>query len=188
MMIEVITGPMYSGKSDELIRRLTRAHIGKKKVLAVKPEIDNRYSDFEIVSHAGAKIAAQPISKGDICLLERISNYFDVIGIDEAQFCSDEIVFQAQAMSSNGKLVIIAGLDMTCFLTPFGPMGSLLAVADRVQKLTAVCHRCGEEASLTQRVIDGKVAHFDSDKEILVGGMESYEARCHDCFERPLSA
>lgn len=182
-MIEVICGPMYSGKSDELIRRLTRAKIGNKNVVAYKPKIDNRYSKSEIVSHSGSHLAAWPLE--DIGLLERISAQMDVIGIDEAQFFSNEVVFQAQCLSANGKLVILAGLDMTCFLTPFGPMGNLLAVADRVQKLTAVCHQCGADATLTQRVIDGKVAHFDSDKEILVGGKEFYEARCHSCFERP---
>ena len=178
-MIEVICGPMYSGKSEELIRRLTRAHLGQKNVLAIKPEIDNRYSDQEIVSHSGARIAAITLKHSE--LLVSASLGYTVVGIDEAQFFDDEIVNQVRAMA-HSKLVIVAGLDMTFRQEPFGSMPQLLAIADRVQKLTAVCHSCGDDANFTQRLVDGKPAPFDG-PTVLVGATEAYEARCRKHFQ-----
>jgi thymidine kinase len=178
-MIEVICGPMYSGKSDELIRRLSRAQIGGKSIAAIKPRIDNRYSEDHIVSHSGSKLTAYPLE--NVASLQRVARGYDVIGIDEAQFYDGELIYQVQSLPDK-MLVIIAGLDMTFRKEPFGPMPQLLAIADRVQKLTAVCHKCGEDATLTQRLLDGRPASFD-DATIVVGGRESYEARCRECFQ-----
>ncbi|MCT4507710.1 MAG: thymidine kinase [Tepidibacter sp.] len=177
--IEVVIGPMYSGKSEELIRILKRSKIAKQNVVAFKPAIDNRYSDEEVVSHSGSSITAIPIKNA-----KEIYNYIDadthVIGIDEVQFFEDEVVDIALDLADKGIRVITAGLDMDFRGEPFGPTPRLLAVAEFVEKLQAVCMVCGNPAHRTQRLINGQPAKYD-DPIILVGATESYEARCRKC-------
>ncbi len=177
--IEVVIGPMYSGKSEELIRRLKRAKIAKQNVVAFKPFIDKRYSDEDVVSHSGISIDAIPIHEA-----KEIYKYIDentqVVGIDEVQFFSEEVVSIAMELADQGIRVIAAGLDMDFKGEPFGPTPNLLAVAEFVDKLQAVCMVCGNPAHRTQRLINGKPAKYD-DPIILVGATESYEARCRKC-------
>ncbi|SHJ85480.1 thymidine kinase [Tepidibacter formicigenes] len=177
--IEVIIGPMYSGKSEELIRRLKRAKIAKQTVVAFKPYIDNRYSNKDVVSHSGISIDAVPIKSA-----KDIYNYIDedtqVVGIDEVQFFEEEVVDIAMDLADKGIKVIAAGLDMDFKGEPFGPTPKLLAVAEFVDKLQAVCMVCGNPAHRTQRLINGKPAKYN-DPIILVGATESYEARCRKC-------
>lgn len=177
--IEVVIGPMYSGKSEELIRRLKRAKIAKQNVVAFKPSIDNRYSDEDVVSHSGSSIDAIPIKSA-----KEIYSYIDgdteVIGIDEVQFFENEIVDIAIDLADKGIRIIAAGLDMDFKGEPFGPTPRLLAVAEFVDKLQAVCVICGNPAHRTQRLINGNPAKYD-DPIILVGATESYEARCRQC-------
>lgn len=177
--IEVVIGPMYSGKSEELIRILKRSKIAKQNVVAFKPAIDSRYSDEEVVSHSGSSITAIPIKNA-----KEIYNYIDadthVIGIDEVQFFEDEVVDIALDLADEGIRVITAGLDMDFRGEPFGPTPRLLAVAEFVEKLQAVCMVCGNPAHRTQRLINGQPAKYD-DPIILVGATESYEARCRKC-------
>ena len=177
-MIEVITGPMYSGKTEELIRRLTRAKIAGRKVMAYKPLIDNRYGSEVLASHSGIKIDCQPVAAAAFIG----PNGFDVIGIDEAQFFDYLLIDTIEYLANNGIQVIVAGLDMTYRKEPFGCMPHLMAIAKSVDKLSAVCHVCGEDAHYTQRLIDGKPAPF-SGETILVGAQDSYEARCWYCYE-----
>jgi len=177
--IEVVIGPMYSGKSEELIRILKRSKIAKQNVVAFKPAIDNRYSNEDVVSHSGASITAIPIKSA-----KEIYNHIDsdtqVVGIDEIQFFEDEVVDIAIGLADKGIRVIAAGLDMDFKGEPFGPTPRLLAVAEFVQKLQAVCMVCGNPAHRTQRLINGQPAKYD-DPIILVGATESYEARCRKC-------
>ncbi|KXZ40542.1 thymidine kinase [Alkalithermobacter thermoalcaliphilus JW-YL-7 = DSM 7308] len=177
--IEVIIGPMYSGKSEELIRRLKRAKIAKQNVIAFKPEIDNRYSSEDVVSHNGTSIDAIPIKSAKE-ILSYIKKNVQVVGIDEVQFFDDEIVDIAIKLADEGIRVIAAGLDMDFKGEPFGPTPKLLAVAEFVDKLQAVCMICGEPAHRTQRLINGEPAKYN-DPIILVGAKESYEARCRKC-------
>jgi thymidine kinase len=170
---------MYSGKSEELIRRLKRAKIAKQTVVAFKPYIDNRYSNKDVVSHSGISIDAVPIKSA-----KDIYNYIDedtqVVGIDEVQFFEEEVVDIAMDLADKGIKVIAAGLDMDFKGEPFGPTPKLLAVAEFVDKLQAVCMVCGNPAHRTQRLINGKPAKYN-DPIILVGATESYEARCRKC-------
>lgn len=181
--IEVICGSMFSGKSEELIRRVRRAQFAKQKIIVFKPEIDNRYSDDEVVSHNGATVIARPITSS-----VQIQQYdlagFDVIAIDEAQFFDDNIVDTVMTLANEGFRVIIAGLDQDFRGEPFGPMPRLMAVAEHVTKLQAVCTVCGSPASRTQRLINGAPARYE-DPIILVGAAESYEARCRAHHEVP---
>ncbi|RKD21994.1 thymidine kinase [Caminicella sporogenes DSM 14501] len=181
--IEVVVGPMYSGKSEELIRRLRRAQIAKQKVIVFKHSIDDRYSAKDVVSHNGNKIKAINISNA-----EDIYNYIqedvDVVGIDEVQFFDDNIVDVATDLANRGKRVIVAGLDMDFRGEPFGPTPKLMAVAEFVDKLSAICMICGSPAHRTQRLINGKPAKY-SDPIVLVGAAESYEARCRLHHEVP---
>jgi thymidine kinase len=174
--IEVITGCMFSGKSEELIRRLKRAQIAKLQVQVFKPIIDTRYSSIEVVSHTGEKIKAEAISNSKE-ILNKISDGVNVIGIDEAQFYDMEIIDVVRGISRKGVRVILAGLDMDFKGEPFGPMGNLLAIADEVTKLHAICMVCGEDATMTQRLINGKPAKY-TDPVVMIGASESYEARC----------
>jgi thymidine kinase len=174
--IEVITGCMFSGKSEELIRRLKRAQIAKLQVQVFKPTIDTRYSSIEVVSHTGEKIKAEAISNSKE-ILNKISDGVNVIGIDEAQFYDMEIIDVVRGISRKGVRVILAGLDMDFKGEPFGPMGNLLAIADEVTKLHAICMVCGEDATMTQRLINGKPAKY-TDPVVMIGASESYEARC----------
>ncbi len=174
--IEVVTGCMFSGKSEELIRRIKRAKIARQKVQVFKPSIDTRYSVVEVVSHAGEKVEALPISSTKE-LLERIEEDTEVIGIDEAQFFDTEIVDALRKIAKSGKRVIVAGLDMDFRGEPFGPMPYIMAIADEVLKLHAICTVCGEDATMTQRLINGEPASYN-DPVIMIGASESYEARC----------
>lgn len=174
--IEVVTGCMFSGKSEELIRRLKRAKIAKQTVQVFKPSIDDRFSSIEVVSHTGDKIEAIPVSESKE-ILGKVKKDTDVVGIDEAQFFDDNLIQVARELAKKGKRVIIAGLDMDFRGEPFGPMPKLLAIADEILKLHAICIVCGEEATMTQRLINGKPARYD-DPVIMIGAAEKYEARC----------
>ncbi|APH17028.1 thymidine kinase [Clostridium sporogenes] len=177
--IEVVAGPMYSGKTEELIRRIRRAEIAKQKVQVFKPEIDNRYSKQDVVSHAGDKIQSVPV-KSSKEILEKLLDDTDVIGIDEAQFFDDYLVEIVSKIANNNRRVICAGLDMDFKGEPFGPMPKLMAIAEFVDKIQAVCMVCNNPATRTQRLINGKPAK-KSDPVVLIGAQESYEARCRKC-------
>lgn len=174
--IEAAIGPMYSGKSEELIRRLRRAKIAKQKVQVFKPAIDNRYSKVDVVSHNGDKIEGICISNSEE-ILELLEDDTEVVGIDEIQFLDRGIVHICRTLANRGLRVIVAGLDMDFRGEPFGPTPEILAISEFVDKLTAVCMVCGNPATRTQRLIDGKPARYD-EPTILVGAKESYEARC----------
>ena len=177
--LEVITGPMYCGKSEELIRRLRRVKIAKQKVKVFKPVLDNRYSKKDVVSHSGNSIEAVPVDHPEE-ILERIDDTVDVVGIDEAQFFHEDLIEICEKLADQGIRVILAGLDRDFRNEPFGPMPALMARAEYVNKLHAICIQCGEPASRTQRLIDGQPAAAD-DPVILVGASEVYEARCRSC-------
>jgi len=177
--IEVICGSMFSGKSEELIRRVHRVQIARKKVQVFKPIIDNRFAVQYIYSHNGSKIEAINISQPKE-LLEKLDPDIEVIAIDEAQFYSDDIISICQKLADQGKRIIIAGLDQDFRGEPFGPVPKLLAIAEYIDKLQAICMVCGNPASRTQRLVNGKPAKY-SDPTILIGAKESYEARCRKC-------
>ncbi|MAZ52983.1 MAG: thymidine kinase [Trueperaceae bacterium] len=175
--LEVITGPMFSGKSEELIRRVTRALIAGQNVQVFKPTLDDRYDAVAIASHNGRKLEAQPISSiDDIASLLRKDT--QVVAVDEVQFLSKAFTPLALQLADQGTRVIIAGLDLDFRGIPFGPMPELLSQAEVVVKLTAICS-CGRAATRTQRLIQGQPAHT-SDPVILVGAFESYEPRCRE--------
>lgn len=174
--IETITGSMFSGKSEELIRRLRRGIYAKQKVIVFKPAIDNRYHKEKVVSHDGNEIEAINISTSREILNQDLDDV-DVIGIDEVQFFDGEIVNIVEQLAKNGHRVVVAGLDMDFRGEPFEPMPKLLAVSEQVTKLQAVCAVCGSPSSRTQRLINGEPAKID-DPIILVGANESYEPRC----------
>lgn len=174
--LEVITGPMFCGKTDELLRRLRRAIIAKQKIQVFKPGFDVRYSSEKVTSHAGNEYNAYPvenISEVPTLLLDDVT----LVAIDEAQFFGEEIVDIIQTLVDDGIRVIVAGLDMDFRGEPFGQMPVLLAQAEIVDKLHAICMECGEEATRTQRLVDGNPAYYD-DPIIIVGASEMYEARC----------
>lgn len=181
--IEVITGSMFSGKTDELIRRLRRAKIAKQGVLVVKPNLDTRYSIDKVASHAGSEFEATPIrSPSEIEAL--LTDEITVLAVDEAQFFDDTICSIVQELADKGRRVIVAGLDTDFRGEPFGPMPELMALAERVDKLHAICMVCGGNASRTQRMIDGKPARYD-EPVVVVGASELYEARCREHHEVP---
>jgi thymidine kinase len=181
--IEVITGSMFSGKTDELIRRLRRAKIAKQGVLVVKPSLDTRYSADKVASHAGSEFEATPIrSPSEIEAL--LTDEVTVLAVDEAQFFDDSICSVVQELADKGRRVIVAGLDTDFRGEPFGPMPELMALAERVDKLHAICMVCGGDASRTQRMIDGKPARYD-EPVVVVGASELYEARCREHHEVP---
>ena len=185
--VEVICGSMFSGKTEEMIRRVRRARIARQHVQVFKPAIDTRYDAVEQVkSHDGLGHDAIPAaSAADIfAAVEADTN---VIGIDEIQFFDADITRVVQQLADRGVRVIAAGLDMDFRGEPFGPMPQLMSEAERVDKLHAICVVCGAEASRTQRLIDGRPANYD-DPVILVGGSESYEARCRHCHQIPRRA
>ncbi|MDU6247912.1 MAG: thymidine kinase [Paeniclostridium sordellii] len=177
--IEVVIGPMYSGKSEELIRRLKRARIAKQNVVVFKPIIDDRYSKEDVVSHSGYTINAIPI-KDSSEMMDYINDDTQVVGIDEVQFFDDKIVDEAIKLADNGVRVIAAGLDMDFKGEPFGPTPRVLAVAEFVDKIQAICSVCGQPATRSQRLINGEPARYD-EPIIQVGAVESYEARCRKC-------
>jgi thymidine kinase len=181
--IEVICGSMFSGKTDELIRRLVRSIIAKQKVQVFKPAIDIRYAVEKVTSHAGSNFDALPVQKSEE-ILSKIDKDTTVVGIDEAQFMDKNVVDVAQNLAENGIRVLVAGLDTDFRGEPFGPMPILMSKAERVDKLHAICMVCGEEASRTQRLVNGKPARYD-DPVVIVGASEMYEARCRIHHEVP---
>lgn len=181
--IEVVCGSMFSGKTDELIRRLIRATIAKQKVQVFKPAIDIRYAVEKVTSHAGANYEATPVSSAAE-IRTKLDQDTTVVGIDEAQFFDPAVADIAQELAAHGVRVIVAGLDMDFRGEPFGPMPLILAKAERVDKLHAICMVCGDEASRTQRLVNGKPARYD-DPVVIVGASELYEARCRAHHEVP---
>ncbi|MBU3200087.1 thymidine kinase [Clostridium estertheticum] len=181
--VEVIIGPMYSGKSEELIRRIRRTKIAKQKVQVFKPEIDNRYSKDDVVSHCGEKEEAVRV-KSSLQILDLLDADTQVIAIDEVQFFDKGIIDIITSLADNNKRVICAGLDMDFRGEPFGPIPALLAIAEFVDKIQAICVVCGNPATRTQRLINGKPAKYE-DKIVLIGATESYEARCRKCHIVP---
>jgi len=181
--IEVVCGSMFSGKTDELIRRLVRATIAKQKVQVFKPAIDIRYAVEKVTSHTGSNFDAIPVEKA-AAIREKLETDTTVVGIDEAQFFDPEIVQVAQELASRGIRVLVAGLDMDFRGEPFGPMPILMSMAEDVYKLHAICMVCGDEASRTQRLVNGKPARYD-DPVVIVGASEMYEARCRVHHEIP---
>lgn len=179
--IEVICGSMFSGKTEELIRRLRRAQIAKQKVQVFKQAIDTRYADREVTSHNGLQIEAIPVENA-AQLRQQIAPDTTVVAVDEAQFFEDDVVQLCTNLADQGLRVIVAGLDLDFRGEPFGPMPALMAQAEQVDKLQAICVECGGPASRTQRLIDGEPAAYD-DPVILVGASEVYEARCRGCHE-----
>jgi thymidine kinase len=182
--IEVIAGVMFSGKSEELIRRVRRAIIARKRVQVFKSHLDDRYHGvFSISSHDGRVVEAVPVDSSRH-IAQQLNSPIDVVAVDEAQFLDEGIVGVAGSLADRGVRVIVAGTDTDFRGEPFGPMAQLMAVADVVDKLHAICVLCGAPASRNQRLIEGKPARYDS-PTILVGGRESYEARCRHCHQVP---
>ena len=173
--IEAICGPMFSGKSEELIRRLRRATIARKRVQVFKPAIDTRYSETEIVTHADVRMRSECVNSGRE-ILEKLDWRTQVVGVDESNFFGLDLLDVANQLADSGKQVIIAGLDTDFLGRPFPPMPDLLAMAESITKTLAICMRCGAPAKHTQRLVE-------SDELILVGAGGSYEARCRRCFE-----
>lgn len=182
--IEVICGVMFSGKSEELIRRVRRAIIAKKKVQVFKSHLDDRYHGvFAISSHDGRAVEAIPVDSS-LQIAEQINNLADIVAIDEAQFLDVGIVGLATSLANRGVRVVLAGTDTDFRGEPFGAMPQLMGVAEVVDKLHAICVICGGPASRNQRLIEGKPARYDS-PTIMIGGRESYEARCRHCHQVP---
>jgi thymidine kinase len=177
--IEVITGSMFSGKSEELIRRLRRAQIAKQKVQIFKPLIDDRFSDGHIVSHSEMRIPSQNVSSSDE-LVSRVDDDTEVVGIDEGQFFDMSLPAACGTLADRGKRVIVAGLDQDYLGRPFEPMPQLLAVAEYITKTLAICVVCGDPANHTQRLVA-------SSDRVLVGATGMYEARCRHCFDPHLA-
>lgn len=182
--VEVVSGVMFSGKSEELMRRLRRALIAGKRVQIFKSHLDARYGGVrQIASHDGSTIEAQPVNSS-LQIAQCVRPETEVVGVDEAQFLDDGIVAVANALADRGVRVILAGTDMDFRGDPFGPIPGLLATADRVDKLHAICVKCGDLATRNQRLIDGAPAPAEG-PTIQVGGSETYEARCRRCHEVP---
>jgi len=175
--IEVICGSMFSGKSEELIRRLRRAQIGRQRVQIFKPKLDNRYSEDHIVSHSEMKIKSQLVTNA-IEIIDLLDSRTQVVGIDEGQFFDTQLTSVCNRMADMGKRVIVAGLDQDYRGRPFDPMPQLLSVAEYITKTLAICVICGAPANRTQRIVE-------SPDRLLVGAGDIYEARCRLCFEPP---
>ena len=173
--IEIVAGPMFSGKSEELIRLLRRAAIARQRVQVFKPALDNRYSEGDVVSHSRWRIPCEVVDCADE-VMNRLDPRTEVVGIDEGQFFDDELPKVCTHLASLGKRVIVAGLDMDYRGVPFGPMPELLAIAEEVRKIQAICTRCGAPASYTQRMTK-------DNERVLVGATDVYEARCRRCHE-----
>lgn len=171
--IEVICGSMFSGKTEELIRRLNRALIAKQKVEIFKPKVDTRYHDSDVVSHNESSIRSTPVYFADDILL--MSGDCDVIGIDEVQFFDEQIISVVRKLANSGKRVILAGLDMDFEGNPFEPMPQLMAIAEYVTKVNAICMKCGDLAAFSFRLSNSKT-------KVVLGEKETYEARCRKCF------
>ncbi len=182
--IELICGSMFSGKTEELLRRIRRAQIARKKLQLFKPQIDDRYGLARVAAHSGAAWDEVEVVASAQEILERLAPDTEVVAIDEVQFFDWTIAEVCNRLADQGLRVIVAGLDQDFRGEPFGPMPLLMALAERVDKLHAICVVCGASASRTQRLIDGRPARYD-DPVILVGGSESYEARCRNCHQVP---
>ncbi|MBE3589753.1 MAG: thymidine kinase, partial [Firmicutes bacterium] len=182
--LEVITGSMFSGKTEELIRRTRRALIARRRVLIVKPAIDDRYAAEAVFSHDGRRVDAVPVPVEEPERIFVAANECgaEVVSIDEAQFFTQGLVAAVRRLVDSGRRVIVSGLDLDFARRPFGCMPELMAMADEVTKLKAICVRCGEPAMFTQRLIDGRPAAED-DPLVVIGGAEAYEARCRRCHE-----
>lgn len=179
--IEVITGSMFSGKTEELIRRLNRAEIAGQEVAVFKPGIDDRYGEEEIGSHDGRKWMAEVVETSEG--LEEIENTgADVVAVDEANFFDEDLLDVCQNLADNGKRVIVSGIDQNFRGQVFEPLPQLMAAAEYIEKLRAICAMCGKPATRNQRLIGGEPAHVD-DPTVMVGAEESYEARCRHCHE-----
>lgn len=181
--IEVICGSMFSGKTEELIRRVRRAQIARQRVQVFKHTLDDRYTVQAVTSHNGARIEAVPVARSAE-ILARVEPDTDVVAVDEVQFLDPAIGAVAEALARRGVRVILAGLDTDFRGEPFGAMPQLLAGAEQVTKLEAICMVCGAPASRTQRLVEGRPAHY-TDPVILVGAREAYEARCRRCHDVP---
>jgi thymidine kinase len=181
--IEVICGSMFSGKTEELIRRIRRAEIANQKVQVFKHQFDDRYDEIQVKTHSGQGLHAVPVKQAD-AIREYLDPETTVVAIDEGQFFDDDVVDLTSDLANHGIRVIISGLDLDFRGEPFGPMPHLMSLAEEVQKLHAICMECGEEASRTQRLVNGKPADYD-DPIIMVGAAESYEARCREHHEVP---
>lgn len=175
--IEVICGSMFSGKTEELIRRLKRAKFARQRVEIYKPTIDTRYSEEEVVSHEGNSISSTPVESSASILL--LTSEVDVVGIDEAQFFDEGLVKVCNQLANNGIRVIVAGLDMDFRGNPFGPMPRLCAIADEVSKVHAICVKCGELATFSHRTVK-------NDRQVLLGETEEYEPLCRECYLKAL--
>jgi len=182
--IEVVSGVMFSGKSEELLRRIRRATLARRQVQVFKSHLDERYGGLSVVStHDGGRIESVPISTS-VEVMERLKPGTQVVGVDEVQFLDHGIVDVANALADAGIRVILAGTDMDFRGEPFGPMAALLAIAEKIDKLQAICVKCGQLATRNQRLIDGRPAPAEG-PTIQVGGLETYEARCRGCHEVP---
>lgn len=173
--IEVVCGSMFSGKTEELIRRMKRAKFAKQKVEIFKPSLDTRYSDVDVVSHDQHSIPSTPIDSSSTIAL--LSSDIDVVGIDEAQFLDDGVVDVCNDLANRGVRVIVAGLDMDFLGKPFGPMPALCAIADEVTKVHAICVKCGALAYISHRLVA-------NDKRVLLGEQMEYEPLCRECYQR----
>jgi thymidine kinase len=173
--VEVICGPMFSGKSEELIRRVTRSQIARIPVQTFKPKLDDRYANDEVVSHSSLKVGATPVETSDQ-LLRAIDDVTQVIGIDEGQFFDQGLVEVVEQLAATGKQVIVAGLDTDYLRRPFEPIPTLCDRAEYVTKVLAVCHKCGGPGMYTQRIVQ-------SDDLVVLGAEGSYEARCRRCYD-----
>lgn len=173
--IEVVAGPMFSGKSEELIRLLRRALIARQRAQVFKPALDDRYSENDVVSHTQLRMPCEAVERSRQ-ILDRLDPRTEVVGIDEGQFFDADLPSVCSHLANLGKRVIVAGLDMDYRGVPFGPMPELLAIAEYAKKITAICSRCGESASYTQRLVS-------SDQQVVVGATGLYEARCRRCHE-----
>ena len=177
--IEVICGSMFSGKTEELIRRLRRAQIARQRVQIFKPKIDERYSQDHLVSHSEMRLKSEVVSSADE-ILQKIDWRAEVIGVDEAQFFDAKLVQVCNQLADLGKRVVVAGLDKDYLGKPFEPMPQLMAIAEYIEKTLAICMKCGNPANYTQRLVD-------SSDRVLVGATGTYEARCRRCFEPVLT-
>ncbi|GAV24410.1 thymidine kinase [Carboxydothermus islandicus] len=172
--IEVITGPMFSGKSEELVRRALRLMYARKKVIAFHHALDNRFGHKKIASRSGFELESYPVSSFDFEIIWDLAKDYDAVLVDEAQFFSDELVDTCLNLRRRSKIVVVSGLDLDVYENPFGPMPKLLALADRVDKLKAVCFECGEEATISYRL--------SGEKEQIVVGDKNYIALCYRCY------
>ncbi|MET0551415.1 MAG: thymidine kinase [Vicinamibacteria bacterium] len=173
--VEVVTGSMFSGKSEELIRRVRRAQIARQRVQLFKPRVDDRYAEDEIVSHSDMKMPSQTVSTARE-ILDLLDDRTEVVAVDEAQFFDTSLVGVVDGLANRGLRVIVAGLDQDYTGRPFDPMPQLLAVAEYVDKMLAICMRCGAPANRSQRLVESRDV-------VVVGGSKQYEARCRRCFQ-----